>query len=75
MKIGPSLAALQNVQADFNKMPARIMDSMHNPESKDAVEKVFTDMMTDENVYTANVKTLRTISTVEDMLLNELRKQ
>jgi hypothetical protein len=74
MNIGPSLSTLQTVQSDLSKMPARIMDSMHNPESTDAVEKVFTDMKIGENTFAANIKTIRTISTVEDMLLNELRK-
>lgn len=73
MTIGPSLQALQNVQAEFNQMPSRIFDSFHNPESRDGVEKVFTDMLAGENTYVANITSIRTMTTVEDMILNELR--
>lgn len=73
MTIGPSIQALQNVQAEFNQMPSRIFDSFHNPESRDGVEKVFTDMLAGENTYVANIKSIRTMSVVEDIILNELR--
>jgi hypothetical protein len=74
MTIGPSLQALQNVQADFNQLPSRIFDSFHNPETRDGIEKVFTDMLVGENTYVANIKSIRTMATVEDIILNELRQ-
>lgn len=73
MDISTSLNALQSISAEFNRIPGRINDSILNPESKESLERAMTDMMTGENAYTANVKTLRTMLTVEDMLLNELR--
>ncbi|MCP5048667.1 MAG: hypothetical protein GY940_15965 [bacterium] len=73
MNIGPSLNALQNVTADLNKTPSRIFDSFHNPESGDSVEKVMTDMLIGENTFEANAKAIRTLTTVEDIILNELR--
>lgn len=73
MDIGTSVNALQSIAAAFNQIPGRINDSFINPESKESLERTMTDMMTDQNAYTANVKTLRTMLTVEDMLLNELR--
>jgi len=73
MNVSNSINALNTITADFNKIPARINDSINNPESKESLERTFTDMMTDENAYAANVKTLRTMNTVEKMLLDELR--
>ncbi len=74
MTLGPSINALQSIQAEFNQMPSRIFDSFHNPESRDGLEKVFTDMIVGESSYVANIKSLRTMATVEDMILNELRE-
>jgi hypothetical protein len=73
MNIDASINALHNVLADFSQIPGRIQDSMHNPEAKQGLENVFTDMMQGENVFTANVKAIKTMNTVEDILLNELR--
>jgi hypothetical protein len=75
MNINESLGALSAITADFNRLPSRINDSFNNPESKESLEKVFTDMMTGENAYTANVKSIRTMNTVEQVLLDELRKE
>ena len=74
MKISESITTLHNINKDLNKMPSRLFDSFHNNETKDDVAKVFTDMMQGENAFEANVKAIRTMSTVEDILLNELRK-
>ena len=73
MDISTSINALQSITAAFNQIPGRINDSIINPESKESLERAMTDMMTDKNAYTANIKSLRTMLTVEDMLLNELR--
>ncbi|MCP5103622.1 MAG: hypothetical protein GY950_09600 [bacterium] len=73
MNINASINALHSVNASFNQMPARIMDSFHNPETKESTEKVFTDMMVGQNSFTANIKAIRTMTTVEDIILNELR--
>ena len=73
MNIGPSLNALQNVNADLAKAPSRIFDSFHNPESGDSVEKVMTDLIINENTFEANANAIRTLTTVEDIVLNELR--
>jgi wyosine [tRNA(Phe)-imidazoG37] synthetase (radical SAM superfamily) len=75
MNINESISALQSISASMNQMPSRIFDSIHQPKSKESLENVFTDMMTDKNAFTANVKALRTMTTVEDILLEELRKQ
>lgn len=73
MNISSSINALNNVAASFTEMPARIQDAMHNPEAKQGLENVFTDMLVGENVFTANVKAIQTMNTVEDIILNELR--
>jgi hypothetical protein len=73
MNINASINALNNVAASFNEMPARIQDAMHNPEAEQGLENVFTDMLVGENVFTANVKTIQTMNTVEDIILDELR--
>lgn len=73
MKVQDSIQAMQNIAAELNKMPGRIMDSMHNPETKDGVEKVFTDVMQGEHAFTANVKFMQTVNAVEQVLLNDLR--
>jgi hypothetical protein len=75
MKIGPSIQALHDVQANLNKVPGRIANAFHNPEAKEGLENIFTDMMTDENAFEANVKAIRSMTTVEDILLNELRNE
>ncbi len=74
MKIDANVNALHNINADFNKIPKRIFDAMHKPESKESLEGAFTDMMVDKNAFAANVKTIRTMNTVENMLLDELRE-
>ncbi len=73
MNINASINALHSINANFNKIPGRIFNAMHNPENAEGLEKPLTDMMTDQNAYEANVKAIRTMMTVEDMLLNELR--
>jgi hypothetical protein len=73
MNISESIDALNTIASDFNRMPSRINDSLLNPESKESLEKVFTDMLTGENNYAANVKSIKTMNTVEQMLLDELR--
>lgn len=75
MKIDAAINALNTISESFNRMPGRIMDSMHNPESKDSVEKVFTDMMSGENAYEANVKAIRHMAGLEQILLNDLREK
>lgn len=74
MNINASINALHTVNANFNKMPGEIFDAMHNPEAKKGLENVFTDMLVGENTFEANVKAIRTMTTAEDILLNELRK-
>ena len=73
MNISDSINALHQVNKAFNKIPGRIADSFHNPESKEGLENVFTDMLIEKRTFEANVKAIRTISTVEDILLNQLR--
>jgi len=73
MNVGESINTLQMINADMGKMPARLMDSFHNPETEDSIEKVFTDLLSDQNNFKANIKAIRTNITVEDILLNELR--
>ncbi len=73
MNINTSLNALHSIAADFNKIPGRIHNAMHNPEAKEGLESPITDMMVDKNAYSANVEAIRSMNTVEDMLLNELR--
>ncbi len=75
MNINESINTLQAISADLAKMPSRIVNAFHNPEAKEGVENIFTDMMIGETSYAANVKSIRTMTTVEDMLLNELRKK
>lgn len=74
MNIDASINALHSINAAFNTIPGRIFDSFHNPEAKEGLESSMTDMLTQENAFTANAKTIRTMLTVEDILLNELRE-
>ncbi len=75
MNISKSVNALNNISANFNKVPDRIADTLHNPESKEGLANVMTDMLVDKNAYAANAKAIKTMTTVEDMLLNELRNE
>jgi hypothetical protein len=75
MNIDQSINALHSINADFNKIPSRIYDSFHNPETKEGLENTMTDMLVGENSFTANVKAIRTMNTVEDILLEELRNE
>lgn len=74
MNISEPISTLQSISADMTRIPSRIMKSFHQPESQESLERVFTDMMTDENAFAANVKSIRTMNTVEQMLLDELRQ-
>ena len=73
MNIGESLNALRSISSNFNKIPGRLADAMHNPESKEGVENVMTDMLVEKNSFIANTKAIKTMNTVEDILLNDLR--
>jgi hypothetical protein len=73
MNINDSINALHTINADFNQVPHRIYDSFHNPESKEGLEKVFTDMNVGKHAFAANVKAIRTMVTVENIILDELR--
>ncbi len=73
MKIDASINALHSIGAHFNKIPGRIFNSMHNPEAKEGLENAMTDMLVDKNAYTANIKAIQTMNTVENILLDELR--
>lgn len=73
MKIDASLNALQTINKNMGEIPGRIMKTFHDPEAKEGLENVMTDMMKDQRAYSANVKAIRSMTTVEDILLNELR--
>lgn len=75
MNVSESINTLHMINNDMGKMPARLMDSFHNRETKDSVEKVFTDLLSDQSNFKANIKAIRTNITVEDILLNELREK
>jgi hypothetical protein len=75
MNISESLQALQSINAYFNRLPSRIFNSFQNPESGEGLEQVLTDMMMDQHSFTANVKTVKTMTTVENILLDQLRKE
>lgn len=82
MNINESINALHNISADFNRIPGRInkvfssMDSQNEaPPPTEGLENIMTDLLVGENAFTANVKAIRHMNTVEDILLNELRKQ
>lgn len=74
MNISESINTLHKINDDMGKMPARLLDSFHNRETRDSVEKVFTDLLSDQNSFKANIKAIRTNITVENILLNELRE-
>jgi len=82
MNISESIGALQRIAADFSKMPGRINSVLSStsvdkeseaPPPKEGLENVMTDMLIGENAFTANVKVLKHMNAVEDILLNELR--
>ena len=73
MNVSASINALHNVSAAMNKIPGRLNEAILNPEAKEGLENVLTDMITETRTYEANVKSIKTMTTVEDMILNELR--
>lgn len=82
MNISESINALNSISADFGKMPGRINKVMAGtsidkeseaPPPKEGLENVMTDMLVGENAFTANVKVIKHMNAVEDILLNELR--
>lgn len=75
MNINTSLGAMNKIANDFNKIPGRLNDALQNQESKESIESVFTDMMIDQNAYEANAKTIRSMQTTEQILLDELRNK
>jgi len=74
MKIDDSINALRKITEDLNKIPARITDAIHNPESNESLDKIATDMMMDENNFKANIQTIKTMSNIEKITLDLLRK-
>ena len=79
MNINASISALQSISADFNLLPARINQAFSNTdsgtESKEGLENVLVDMKMGERAFAANVKVLQTMNAVENILLDDLRKQ
>lgn len=75
MNINTSLGALNKIANDFNKIPGRLNDALQKPESKESIEGVFTDMIIDQDAYEANVKTIRSMQTTEQILLDEFRNK
>ncbi|MCP4214989.1 MAG: hypothetical protein GY765_10040 [bacterium] len=74
MNINESLNALQSISAEFNKIPGRINTAINDPETaKEGLEQPLTDMIVNKHAYTANVKAIREMTTVEDILLKEIR--
>jgi len=79
MNVSESINALNQISADFGKIPGRInqvfADTLGQVEPKEGLEQVMTDILVQENAFTANAKALHTMNTVEDILLEDLRKQ
>jgi len=75
MNISASISALQSINASFNTIPSRIYDSFHGTEPKEGLGTVLTDMKMEQHAFSANVKVLQTMNNVENILLEDLRKQ
>jgi len=73
MDINASINALHSISANFNKIPGRINDAILSKEPTEGLEAPLVDMMVDKNAFAANVEVIRTMNTVESMLLDELR--
>ena len=73
--IGIALSGLQNAAQAVNKSAEKIVDSTTNPQSDVTLAEGVVDLKLSEAAYKANIKTLETVTEIEDEVLNILDKK